>query len=82
MAIDEIKKSLLINWDVWFGGGTGFFSSILVVWAQIGEHVLEACLTTLFVTLVGVISAHYCKKSLPILDKYIKKLIDQDDEKV
>lgn len=40
MSLYELKKSIIINWDVWFGGGTGFFSSILVIWAQIGEHVL------------------------------------------
>lgn len=82
MSLYELKKSIIINWDVWFGGSTGFFSSILMIWAQIAEHVLEACLTTLFVTFVGIVSAHYLKKGLPILDKYIKKVIDQDDEEV
>lgn len=56
------------------GGATGLSSSLLIIWKQFSFHVFEACVTTLFVTIVGVVVGHYGKKLLLILDKKATKI--------
>lgn len=69
-----LKWNIINNLPEIYGGFTGCGTSYLIIWNKIGEHVLEASITTLVITFVGIVFGHYLKKGLPLLDEWLKKL--------
>lgn len=73
----RLKTFVAHNWDYFCGGGVGFSSSLLIIWQHMWQHVLESCICTIFVTLVGGIFAHYLRLLLAVTDRYAVKLFNK-----